>query len=990
MAMPAEYFTLRLILIFFAHFHIQNQLLELPLTSQKITFTNFKIYPTQTVYFNKKMMQTKKLFLLDGMALAYRAFYALNKNPRINSKGLNTSAILGFANTLYEVLKKEQPTHIAVAFDTSVPTFRHKEFAPYKAKRDAMPDDLSISLSYIKHFINILNIPILTADGFEADDIIGTLAKKAEQNGFVTYMMSSDKDFGQLISENIFLYRPARMGGNPEIFGIKEICKKFEIKRPEQIIDLLGLSGDAIDNIPGIPGIGMVTAKKLIAEFDNTENLIKNTAQLKGKIKENVEIYTEQALLSKYLATIVLDVPVEFDQEKFEVKKPDTEALKHFLEELELKALYKRIFKDSIKKDGKQIPIQSVPKQYQIDLFGNISNQDVDSSVQDESDKGTIGNTKHKYFLIDTKEKRTSLIEKLSQQRAFCFDTETTGLDTNKAELIGFSFAFIPKQAYFVSLPEDYNHAYQIVKEFKTVFENPDIEKTGQNMKFDISILKKYDIKVKGKFFDTMIAHYLIQPEMRHNMDFLAEVYLDYTPVSIESLIGKKGKNQLCMRTVPIDLLKEYACEDADITLQLKNVFEHKLDETNTRKLFNDIEMPLINVLASMQAQGVNIDTKILKDYSVQLEKEIKEVEKEIIDIAGMDFNISSPKQLGQVLFEHLKIVKNPKLTKTKQYSTGENILIKLVNKHPVIKKILDYRSLMKLKSTYVDALPEMINPKTGRIHTSYNQAVTATGRLSSNKPNLQNIPIRTERGKEIRKAFVPKNEHYTWLSADYSQIELRVIAEISKDKEMIKDFKNNLDIHSATGSKIFGVKYEDVTKEQRRKAKTVNFGIIYGISAFGLSQRLNIKRKEAAEIIEQYFIKYPAIKDYMNKTIEFARENGYVETIMGRRRYIRDINNNNAILKGYAERNAINAPIQGSAADIIKIAMNNIYKEINAKNLKSKMIIQVHDELNFDVLTEEIDIVKNIVKENMCNAIPMSFPLEIDMNTGKNWLQAH
>ncbi|MCD4747581.1 MAG: DNA polymerase I [Bacteroidales bacterium] len=925
------------------------------------------------------MSETKKLFLLDAMALIYRAYFALNKNPRINSKGLNTSAILGFANTLYDVLKNENPSYIGVAFDTMAPTIRHEAFFDYKANREAIPEDIAISIPYIKQLIEAFNIPVLFYDGYEADDVIGTLAKEAEKQGYVTYMMTSDKDFGQLVSENVFIYKPAKMGNKAEVLGVKEVCEKFGIKRPEQLIDILGLWGDASDNIPGIPGIGEKRSKELIAEFGSVENLIQNSDKLKGKIKENVEEFAHQGLLSKQLATIILDVPIDFDEELLIRKNPNKEALKNIFDELEFRNLAKRVFTNISIEQGKETP--------QINLFDNVG-EEIDKGYSEE--KTTINNTEHKYYLIDTSEKRAELIEKLKQQKLFCFDTETTGIDVNNSELVGISFSFSQGEAFYIPLPENYNEALLIVNEFKNLFENHGIEKIGQNLKFDISMLKWYDIEVKGKLFDTMLAHYLIQPDMRHNMDLLAETYLNYISVSLESLIGKKGKNQLSIRTVNLDVLKDYACEDADITLQLKKVFEPMLSESNTRKLFDEIEIPLIPVLSSMEAEGVKLDVQALNNYSIELQKEIEELEKDIVEQAGIEFNIASPKQLGKILFEHLKITDKPKRTKTKQYSTSVDVLVKLVNKHPIIRNILDYRSLAKLKSTYVDALPDLVNPRTGRIHTSYNQAVAATGRLSSNNPNLQNIPIRTERGREIRKAFVPRNKNYKLLAADYSQIELRIIAELSKDEGLIQAFKDGLDIHSSTASKIYNVKLEDVTKEQRRNAKTVNFGIVYGISAFGLSERLNIPRKEAKRIIDQYFEKYPAVKEYMTKTIEFAGKNGYVETIMGRRRYLRDINSNNAVVRGFAERNAINAPIQGSSADMIKIAMINIYKILTEKQLKTKMILQVHDELIFDTYKDELDIVKPIVLENMQNAIKLNIPIVVDMNTGENWLEAH
>ncbi len=919
------------------------------------------------------MPNTKKLFLLDAMALIYRAYFAFSKNPRINSKGLNTSAVLGFANTLFDILKNENPTHIGVAIDTIAPTVRHEDFAEYKAQREEMPEDLAKSIPYVTKLIDAFNIPLLFVDGYEADDVIGTLAKKAEKKGFLTYMMTPDKDFGQLVTDKILMYKPARMGNKAEILGVKEICEKFGVERPEQVIDILGLWGDASDNIPGIPGIGEKRAKELIKQFGSVENVIKNADKLKGKMRENIEMFAQQGLQSKQLATIILDVPIEFEEEKLLRKEPDEKALRQLLDELEFRNFAKRIFTDLSLKKGDDAT--------QAELFENRD---------DETKTKNISNTPHTYYLVDTKDKRTNLIKKLQNVDSFCFDTETTGLDAHNSELVGMSFAVKPGEAWFVPLPENYNNCLEIVNEFKPAFENENIEKVGQNIKFDISVLKWYDTEVKGKLFDTMLAHYLLEPDMRHNMDVLAETYLNYKPVPIEKLIGKKGKNQLSMRTVDMETIKEYAAEDADITLQLKLIFEPLLDETKTRKLFDEIENPLIPVLASMEAEGVKLDIETLREYSKQLEKEIDELVKQIHKLAGEEFNISSPKQLGVILFEKLKITDKPKLTKTKQYSTGEDVLRKLENRHEIVKLILDYRSLTKLKSTYVDTLPDMVNPRTGRIHTSYNQAVAATGRLSSNNPNLQNIPIRTERGREIRKAFVPRNEKYTLLAADYSQIELRIIAELSGDQGMIEAFRMGQDIHAATASKVYGLPIEEVTKEMRRHAKTVNFGIVYGISAFGLSERLNIPRKEAKHIIDQYFEKYPGVKKYMEKTIEFAREHGYVETIMGRRRYLRDINSHNAVVRGFAERNAINAPIQGSSADMIKIAMINIHKALTEKNLKTKMILQVHDELIFDTFKQELDIVQPLVRELMVTAIPMKVPVVVDMNTGDNWLEAH
>jgi len=920
------------------------------------------------------MAEKKKLFLLDAMALIYRAYFAFSRNPRINSKGINTSAILGFANTLYDVIKNEKPTHIGVAFDTQAPTVRHIEFVEYKANREKMPEDLAVSIPYIKKFLEGLNIPILFLDGYEADDVIGTLAKKAESKGFKTFMMTPDKDFGQLVSENIFIYKPARMGNKAEVMGVKEVCDKFGIEDPEQVIDILGLWGDASDNIPGIPGIGEKRAKELIAEFGSMENIFANTDKLKGKIKENVENFKSQGLQSKELATIILDVPMDFEEEKLEVGEPDTVGLKKLFDELEFRAFAKRFFSE--------LSVQTADDNVQGDLFPN--------APDNNKEVKNIKTTTHNYHLSDTHDKRRKLINHLEKSTSFCFDTETTGIDAHQAELVGISFAVEPGEAWYVPVPENYNACLTIVSEFSAVFENEKISKIGQNLKYDISILKWYDVSVTGPLFDTMLAHYLLQPDMRHNMDVLAETYLNYSTVSIETLIGKKGKNQLSMRSVDLESLKDYACEDADITLQLKESFQPKLRENEAEELFRKVEVPLVPVLASMESEGVKLDIPTLKEYSVQLEKEINELVKEIQDQAGVEFNIASPKQLGEVLFEKMVITDKPKLTKTKQYSTGEDVLIKLINKHPIIRNILDFRSLTKLKSTYIDTLPDMVNPRTGRIHTSYNQAVAATGRLSSNKPNLQNIPIRTDRGREIRKAFIPRNEKYTLLAADYSQIELRIIAELSGDAGMLEAFQQNYDIHTSTASKVYGVPFEEVSKDMRRNAKTVNFGIIYGISAFGLSERLNIPRKEAKEIIDQYFEKYPDVKSYMKESIEKARVNGYVETIMGRRRYLRDINSANAVVRGFAERNAINAPIQGSSADMIKIAMINIHREFEKLKLRSRMILQVHDELIFDAHKDEVAEIKPMIHDLMVNAIPLKVPIEVEMNTGKNWLEAH
>jgi DNA polymerase-1 len=959
----------------------------------------------------------KKLFLLDAFALIYRAYFAFSNNHRINSKGVNTSAVLGFTNTLLEVLKKEKPSHIAVVFDTSEPTVRHVEFAEYKAGREAMPEDLSASIPYIIKLIEGFNIPVLYSNGYEADDVIGTLAKKAELQGFTTYMMTPDKDFGQLVSDNIFIYKPARLGNGMEIMGVKEVCKKWDIQNVNQLIDILGLMGDKVDNISGIPGVGEKTAIQLVKDFGSIENLIQNTDKLKGKLKEKVEEHKEKAIQSKWLATIICDVPIEFNEEALKMEEPNREVLKELFTELEFRRLAEQMglgFSPTspspmlplVEGTSLKSPAQKKTNPNQVDMFAvedtaviTLEQKVVTEIYIDETAIGAqpgasllkIDQVPHTYHLIDSKEKRMALIAELNKQSEICFDTETTGLDVNQAELVGLSFAFKTSEAYYVPFPEDFNEAQLLVNEFKLLFENESITKIGQNIKYDLAILKRYDIEIKGKLFDTMVAHFLIQPDMRHNMNVLAETYLNYSPVSIETLIGKKGKEQLGMRSVPIEEIKEYAGEDADITLQLKNIFDPMLEDAQIKKLFDEIEIPLIPVLAAMEAEGIALDKNALNELSIELKKDILIMETEIQQLAGTSFNVSSPKQVGQILFEVLKIVEKPKKTKTGQYATGEDVLIKLVAKHEIVGKILDYRELVKLKNTYVDTLPELVNPRTGRIHTSYNQVVAVTGRLSSDNPNLQNIPIRTERGREIRKAFIPRNENYILLSADYSQIELRIIAELSKDAGMIEAFLSGQDIHKATAAKVYNVSLEDVTPDMRRNAKMVNFGIIYGISAFGLAERLNIPRKEAGAIIENYFSKYPGIKTYMDENIEIARERGYVETIMGRRRYLRDINSSNHTVRGYAERNAINAPIQGSAADMIKIAMINIHKDFKDQNLRSKMLLQVHDELVFDVWKEELDVVKSIVEDRMKNAITsLNVPMEVGMGVGRNWLEAH
>ncbi len=948
----------------------------------KNTSPHFILLPTFVEKLPFIMPEPKKLFLLDAMALIYRAFYALNKNPRINSKGLNTSAIVGFANTLFDVIRNEQPTHIGIAFDTQAPTIRSEGFAAYKANRPAMPEDIAKAIPYIYKLIGGFNIPQLFVDGYEADDVIGTLAKNAEEQDFVTYMMTPDKDFGQLVSNNIFMYKPARMGNKAEILGVKEICEKFSIQRPEQVIDILGLWGDASDNIPGIPGIGEKRSKELIGAYGSVEGVIENADKLKGKMAENVVKFAAQGLESKQLATIMLDVPIPFEPEELKLSDPDLEALRELFTELEFRAFGNRVFSYYHERGLSAGPMEVTGQQ---DLFSQ-------AGVEVESLK-TLENTKHNYYLVDDEAKRKKLIAEIIKNRTFCFDTETTGIDANNTEMVGMSFCMKAGKACYVPLPDNYNETTKIVSEFKEVFEDSSIEKTGQNLKFDISVLKWYDVNVKGKLFDTMLAHYLVEPDQRHNMDFLAEKFLNYKPVSYDDLTEKKRSKQLNMRQVQQFKLNDvlnYAAEDADVTLKLREKLEPMLDEGNVRKLFDEIEIPLVPVLGSMEAEGVKLDIEALKESSKQLESEIHIVENEIHEMAGEVFNIGSPKQLGIILFEKLVITSKPKRTKTKQYSTGEDVLSRLEKKHPIVAKILDYRSLTKLKSTYVDALPALINPRDGRLHTNYNQAVAATGRLSSNNPNLQNIPIRTARGREIRKAFIPRSEDYTLLAADYSQIELRIIAELSRDEAMMEAFVTGQDIHMATAAKVYGINLEEVTKDMRRNAKMVNFGIVYGISAFGLSERLSIPRREAGDIIEQYFTQYPGVKRYMDQNIQFAREHGYVETMMGRRRYLRDINSGNHTIRTFAERNAINAPIQGSSADMIKIAMIKIFNEMTARKLKSKMILQVHDELVFDARKSELDVLKPLVEESMKNAINMEVPVIVDMNTGSNWLEAH
>ncbi|MGM0944078.1 MAG: DNA polymerase I [Bacteroidota bacterium] len=939
------------------------------------------------------LKQPNKLFLLDAMALIYRAHFAFSKNPRINSKGLNTGVMLGFTNTLMEVLTKEKPSHIAVAFDTSAPTFRHEQFEAYKANRQEQPEDITISIPWVKEIVKAFNIPLLELDGFEADDIIGTIAKKAERESFTVYMMTPDKDYGQLVDDHIFLYKPAFMGNAVDVMGVKEVCAKWDIERVDQVRDILGLMGDAVDNIPGIPGIGAKTATKLLKEYGSVEELVKNTDKLKGKQKENVENFAQQGLLSKELATIKIDVPVDFVEEELRYDGIDEEKLRAIFTELEFRTLSKRVFKEEGKKGG-------IQQNEQLGLFGEPPASNSSSSAPEFEEEtvetaapvipDTIHSHLHHYHKIKGEEAIEELLEFLLIQDAVCFDTETTSLNAMDAEIVGLSFAYLSGEAYYIPCPADQEETQQILDQLRPFFENEQILKVGQNIKYDLLILKNYGIAVKGALYDTMLAHYLIEPEGKHSMDVLAEQYLNYKPVSITELIGKKGKNQGNMRDVDEDTVTAYAAEDADITLRLKEKFDPMLKENELEKLFYEVENPLIPVLTAMEFEGVRIDTNSLAELSKSLESESQEIEKRVYELAGVRFNLASPKQLGDVLFEKLQLDPKAKKTKTGQYATGEEILSKLATEHEIARAILEYRQMVKLKSTYVDALPALINSKTGRIHTTYNQFVAATGRLSSVNPNLQNIPIRTDRGREIRKAFVPRDENHVLLAADYSQIELRIMAAFSKDESMIEAFKNGRDIHATTAAKIFQVPLEEVTSDMRRKAKTANFGIIYGISAFGLSQRLSIPRGEAKEIIDAYFKEFPAVKAYMDGAIEKARKDEYVETILGRRRYLRDINSRNMTMRGFAERNAINAPIQGSAADLIKVAMIQVHDWMKKENLKSKMILQVHDELVFDAHKDEVELLKKEVPRLMSNAIALPVPVEVEVGLGNDWLEAH
>jgi DNA polymerase-1 len=958
------------------------------------------------------MSDQKRLFLVDAYALIFRGYYAFIKNPRINSKGEDTSAIMGFMNSLLDVIKRERPDHLAVCFDKGGSVDRVEMYEEYKANRDETPEGIKTAVPYIYEILKAMHIPIMVKEGYEADDVIGTLAKKAEKEGYQTFMVTPDKDFAQLVSENIFMYRPV-FGGGYETWGIPEVRKKFEVTDPLQVIDYLGMMGDASDNIPGLPGVGPKTAKKFLAAYGSMEGLLANTHELKGKMKEKVEANGELGLLSKKLATIMLDVPVEFDAKDFEMSEPDIPKVTEIFQGLEFRRLTDNFLKtfsteasDLTKQtsEKKEAP-KTTPKEEksagagQFSLFG--SPETSANETVSEFTRKTAETASHFYQSVAPGMATKLFVKNLMNQTSVCFDTETTGLNPLTADLVGIAFSWEAGKGFYVPFPRHEfseasakeNHlteALELIEILRPFFESETIEKIGQNLKYDIKVLAKYNIEVKGKLFDTMLAHYLINPDMRHNMDVLAETYLNYTPISITELIGKKGKNQLSMRDVPLDKQTEYAVEDADITLQLKEHFEKELGEANTQKLFDEIEVPLLRVLAAMELEGINLDKDFLNSLSEDLNTDILNLEKSIYDAAGEEFNIASPKQLGIILFEKLNLVDKPKKTKTGQYKTSEDILSYLAKDHEIIQQILDFRGLSKLKSTYVDALPLQVEESTGRVHTDYMQTVAATGRLSSNNPNLQNIPIRTERGRQVRKAFVPRDENYTLLAADYSQIELRIIAALSEEETMIEAFKNGEDIHASTASRVFNVPIDEVSREQRSNAKTVNFGIIYGVSAFGLSNQTDLSRGEAKELIDTYYETYPKLKAYMSKQVDFARDNGYVQTVLGRRRYLKDINSRNAMVRSGAERNAVNAPIQGSAADIIKIAMINIHDKLSEGDYKSKMLLQVHDELVFDVFKSELEAMKSLIKSEMENAYKMEVPLDVEMDIGDNWLEAH
>ena len=933
-------------------------------------------------------MSKKRLFLLDAYALIFRGYYAFIKNPRINSKGMDTSAILGFTNSLFDVIKKERPDHLAVAFDKGGSKFRNDIFSEYKANRAETPEAIKIAVPYIKKLLKALHIPIIELEGYEADDIIGTLAKQAEKEYFEVFMVTPDKDFAQLVSENIFMYRPARMGNGIEIWGIPEVQKKFEITHPEQVIDYLGMMGDSVDNIPGLPGVGEKTAKKFIAQYGSLEQLLANTADLKGKLKEKIETNKALGLLSKKLARIMLDVPVHFDSNDYKLSDPNISAVSELFQELEFRRLsetFVKVFKpteatpESTKTDTKAAPAP-------FDLF----NQPGSGQIESISAFKSLDTVSHHYQCVQTELERELLLQTMQRQKSVCFDTETTGLDAVSASLIGIAFSWQAHTGYYVPIPDDTDARKAILDSLIPFFEDEAIEKVGQNLKYDLKVMQQQGISVKGKLFDTMLAHYIINPDMRHNMDVLAETYLGYHPKPITDLIGKKGKNQVSMRDVPIDQQTEYAAEDADITWQLKEHFEKELGKNEQRNLLDKVELPLVRVLAAMELAGICIDLPYLNDMSNVLQQEATVLEQRIFEKAGETFNLASPKQLGPVLFDKLKLVEKPKKTKTGQYSTAEEVLSTLSKDHPIVSDILEWRSVQKLNNTYVTALPDDINEKTNRIHTVYNQAVAATGRLSSNHPNLQNIPIRTPRGRQVRKAFIAKDDEHVLMAADYSQIELRIIASLSEDPSMLAAFKNNEDIHAATAAKVFGIPLAEVNREQRNQAKTVNFGIIYGVSAFGLSNQTTLSRKESKALIDAYYENYPKLKAYIAQQVDFAREHGYVATVLGRRRYLKDINSRNAIVRGAAERNAVNAPIQGSAADIIKLAMLTIYDKMQQQHFKAQMLLQVHDELVFECPKSELNALKQLVKTEMEAAYSLQVPLMVDIGIGHNWLEAH
>lgn len=931
----------------------------------------------------------KRLFLLDAYALIFRGYYAFIKNPRINSKGMNTSAIMGFVNSLLDVINREKPSHMAVVFDVGKATVRTDYFPEYKAQREETPEAIRLAVPYIQDILRAMCIPIMFAEGYEADDVIGTLAKQAEKEGYTTYMVTSDKDFAQLVSDNIKMYRPSAFGRGIEIWGVDEVKEKFGVERPEQVIDYLGMMGDSVDNIPGLPGVGEKRAKTFLKEFGTLENLLANTDQLKGKLKENIENNKELGLLSKKLATILLDAPVQFSGQEFEICEPDIEKVQEIFNELEFRRMLDNFYQAFNLNMSSAKKMETIAeKAIQASLFGE---DDLNKNDAEELDSffTDLSSYNHLYQLVDGKVGQKLLLDKLLKQTEVAFDTETNSLDALSADLVGISFSFEAGKGFYVPFPKDFEEAKNLVQFFMPFFESEEILKIGHNLKYDYKVLYKYGVRPKGQIFDTMIAHYLLNPDQRHSMDTLAETLLRYKPLPIESLIGKKGKNQKTFDQLDLEVQKEYAVEDADITLRLKHILEPQLPAVKADKLLKEIEMPLMGVLTEMEVEGIRVDAEVLKEQSEKISKEIQSIEKKIYEYSGEEFNLNSPKQLGEILFDKLKLDPKAKKTKTGQYKTGEEILVKLKDRHEIIEKILDYRQLQKLSSTYVDALPKEINPETGRIHTTFVQTTAATGRLASTNPNLQNIPIRSEQGRQIRKAFVARDQNHVLMSADYSQIELRVIAELSQDPKMLESFKKGEDIHRATAARVFNVAQEEVTREQRDQAKTVNFGIIYGVSAFGLAEQTGLSRSEARQLIDTYYETYPVLKNYIENQIHLAREQGFVETILGRRRYLKDINSRNAIVKGHAERNAINAPIQGSAADIIKIAMINLHEKLQ-KDFKTKMLLQVHDELIFDVPKTELEPVQKLIKETMESAVKLSIPLIVDIGVGENWLEAH